>query len=85
MNGPTDDRPPCREHDPELWFAESPARLEQAKLLCAPCPVRRECLSGALQRAEPWGVWGGEILHRGVVVAYKRGRGRPRAGERPTA
>jgi WhiB family redox-sensing transcriptional regulator len=52
--------------------------LEYAKALCAQCPIRRQCLSAALQRAEPWGVWGGEIIERGVVVARKRPRGRPR-------
>ena len=70
--------PPCREGDPELWFAESPAQLEQAKSLCADCPIRDACLAGALDRAEPWGVWGGEIFERGAVIARKRPRGRPR-------
>jgi WhiB family redox-sensing transcriptional regulator len=69
---------PCRVQDPDLWFAESPAQLEQAKSLCAGCPVRAACLAGALERAEPWGVWGGEIFDRGVVIARKRPRGRPR-------
>jgi WhiB family redox-sensing transcriptional regulator len=69
---------PCHVGDPNLWFAETPADLEQAKTLCASCPVRRRCLAAALERAEPWGVWGGEILDRGSVVGYKRPRGRPR-------
>jgi WhiB family redox-sensing transcriptional regulator len=69
---------PCRVEDPELWFAESPAQLEQAKSYCAECPMRAACLAGALDRGEPWGVWGGEIFERGVVIARKRPRGRPR-------
>ncbi|WP_371829507.1 WhiB family transcriptional regulator [Rhodococcoides yunnanense] len=69
---------PCRAADPDLWFADSPGDLEQAKALCAECPIRRTCLSAALDRAEPWGVWGGEILDQGVVIARKRPRGRPR-------
>jgi WhiB family redox-sensing transcriptional regulator len=69
---------PCRIEDPDLWFAESPTQLEQAKVFCADCPVRTACLTGALDRAEPWGVWGGEIFERGVVIARKRPRGRPR-------
>ena len=69
---------PCRVGDPDLWFAESPAQLEQAKSLCAQCPVRSVCLAGALDRGEPWGVWGGEIFDHGVVIARKRPRGRPR-------
>ena len=69
---------PCRVEDAELWFAESPAQLERAKSLCADCPVREACLAGALDRGEPWGVWGGEIFDHGVVIARKRPRGRPR-------
>lgn len=69
---------PCRTHDPELWFAEHSAQVEQAKALCRTCPVRDACLAGALEREEPWGVWGGEVFVGGRVVATKRGRGRPR-------
>ena len=68
---------PCRASDPELFFAESPADVELAKSLCQTCPVRAECLAGALDRREPWGVWGGELFVAGVVVARKRPRGRP--------
>jgi len=69
---------PCRREDAELFFAESPADLELAKTLCHTCPVRTECLAGALERREPWGVWGGEIFLQGVVIPRKRPRGRPR-------
>ncbi|MDQ2722246.1 MAG: WhiB family transcriptional regulator [Actinomycetota bacterium] len=72
---------PCRRTDADLWFAESPEGLEQAKRLCARCPVRLRCLTAALERAEPWGVWGGEILEQGAVVARKRPRGRPRKNQ----
>ena len=69
---------PCRVHDPELWFADTPAELELAKSHCLDCPVRAACLAGALERREPWGVWGGEIFERGAVIPRKRPRGRPR-------
>lgn len=69
---------PCHVGDPDLWFAENPVELERAKALCADCPIRRQCLAAALERGEPWGVWGGEILDRGMVIARKRPRGRPR-------
>ena len=68
---------PCRSGDADLWFAEAPAELERAKALCTACPIKAECLAGALQRGEPWGVWGGEIFERGTVVPRKRPRGRP--------
>lgn len=69
---------PCRVNDPELWFAESPTEVEYAKALCLDCPVREICLTGALDRSEPWGVWGGELFLSGTVIPRKRPRGRPR-------
>ena len=68
---------PCAE-DPELFFAEAPADVEAAKALCQGCKIRMACLEGALDRREPWGVWGGELLLRGTIVPRKRPRGRPR-------
>ena len=72
---------PCRRGNAELFFAESPADVETAKALCLECPVRTECLAGALDRREPWGVWGGELFLQGVVIPRKRPRGRPRKNE----
>jgi WhiB family redox-sensing transcriptional regulator len=71
---------PCAD-DPELFFAEAPADVEAAKALCQGCRARAACLEGALDRREPWGVWGGELLLRGVIVPRKRPRGRPRKSE----
>jgi WhiB family transcriptional regulator, redox-sensing transcriptional regulator len=71
---------PCTE-DPELFFAESPQDVEQAKAMCRDCRARIACLTGALERREPWGVWGGELLIRGAIVPRKRPRGRPRKTE----
>ena len=69
---------PCQVSKADLWFADAPQDLERAKELCSLCPVRSECLAGALARREPWGVWGGEIVERGLVIGAKRSRGRPR-------
>jgi WhiB family transcriptional regulator, redox-sensing transcriptional regulator len=63
---------------PELFFADDPVSIAQARRMCASCPARAACLDGALQRGEPWGVWGGELLLNGVVVGAKRRPGRPR-------
>jgi WhiB family transcriptional regulator, redox-sensing transcriptional regulator len=71
---------PCMD-DPDLFFAELPADVESAKALCRGCAMRLACLSGALERREPWGVWGGELFLRGEVVPRKRPRGRPRKTE----
>ena len=72
--------PPCT-RDPELFFAESPQDVEQAKAMCRGCAARIACLAGALKRREPCGVWGGELLMRGAIVPRKRPRGRPRKEE----
>jgi WhiB family redox-sensing transcriptional regulator len=69
---------PCWAHDPDLFFAEQPYEVEAAKAVCTGCPLRRECLAGALDRREPCGVWGGQLVVLGAVVARKRPRGRPR-------
>ena len=67
----------CAEQ-PDLFVADAPADLEEAKALCHGCPIQVACLDTALERCEPWGVWGGQLLMHGVVVARKRPRGRPR-------
>jgi WhiB family redox-sensing transcriptional regulator len=71
---------PCA-GDPDLFFAESPDDVELAKSLCSDCPIRPACLAGAVERREPWGVWGGELFIRGEIVPRKRGRGRPRKND----
>ncbi|MDN5895766.1 MAG: WhiB family transcriptional regulator [Nocardioides sp.] len=76
-----EERLPCRANDPELFFAELPSDVEHAKTLCADCPVQALCLAGALERREPWGVWGGELFLQGVVIPRKRPRGRPRKND----
>ena len=69
---------PCVNNPTDLWFSEYPEQIEQAKQLCQQCPVREACLAGALDRKEYAGVWGGELFANGVILAYKRARGRPR-------
>lgn len=66
---------------PEQFFSDRPDDLEQAKHLCRVCPIREMCLAGALDRREPWGVWGGEVFDRGRIIARKRGPGRPRKAD----
>ncbi len=60
-----------------LFFSDELQDIAKAKAVCARCPVISECLEGALERREPWGVWGGQLLLNGKVLQSKRRRGRP--------
>ncbi len=66
-----------------LFFSDDEFDIARAKAICGKCGLASACLSDALDRAEPYGVWGGELLVEGVVVAIKRGRGRPPKQPRP--
>jgi len=66
-----------------LFFSDELHDIARAKAICARCPVAEQCLDAALRRHEPWGVWGGELLANGKVLAHKRGRGRPPKAPRP--
>ena len=63
------------------WDADAYARylVATTTLECRAVPGNRAaCLADALDRGEPWGVWGGELLLNGAVIRDKRARGRPR-------
>ncbi len=56
----------CRDQSSDVFFSppeeQGQARAdreEQAKRICARCPVQRSCLDHALRAEEPYGVWGG--------------------------
>lgn len=66
-----------------LFFSDHVVDIARAKAICAKCALRERCLSDALAREEPWGVWGGELLSGGRVVAVKRPCGRPPKKPRP--
>ena len=66
-----------------LFFSDHVIDIARAKAICNKCPLRVECLAGALEREEPWGVWGGELIAAGRLVAHKRPCGRPPKRPRP--
>lgn len=47
----------CRGEDTEIFF--DAAAEPHAKLLCAQCPVRADCLEYAITTPERYGTWGG--------------------------
>ena len=66
-----------------LFFSDHVADIARAKAMCGLCPLQASCLADALEREEPWGVWGGELLSGGRVIANKRPCGRPPKRPRP--
>lgn len=86
--GPADwwDEASCRQDGGELaglFFSEELQDIARAKTICSECPVIAPCLAGALERREPWGVWGGQLFLNGRILTIKRRRGRPPKHPRP--
>ena len=66
-----------------LFFSDHVLDIARAKAICAKCALAESCLRDAIDREEPWGVWGGELLSGGRIVANKRPGGRPPKVPRP--
>ena len=66
-----------------LFFSDTPLDIARAKAVCGKCALSAPCLETALERGEPWGVWGGEVIENGRIVVNKRPRGRPPKTPRP--
>lgn len=76
----------CLDEDPELFFPvgnTGPALLQvqEAKAVCATCPVTTQCLDWALDNHQDAGVWGGtgEDERRAMRRRRQRERSRLRA------
>ncbi len=61
-----------------LFFSDDDYELARAKSICSACGLKESCLNDAVERQEPYGVWGGKLVLDGVPVEFKRKRGRPR-------
>jgi len=66
-----------------LFFSDHVVDIARAKAMCALCPLESQCLADALEREEPWGVWGGQLISGGRIIADKRPCGRPPKVPRP--
>lgn len=74
-------RAACRDKDPELFFPVTDVgpgskQADEAKSVCAGCPVRERCLQFALDNGLSYGVFGGateqerrDLVRRGVEAA----------------
>ena len=61
----------CRQAKPDELFVRGAAQND-AKRLCAGCPVRTECLAEALDNEMEWGVWGGMTERERRAILRKR-------------
>ena len=61
----------CQKSRPDELFVRG-AEQHKAKVVCAACPVRAECLAEALDNRIEWGVWGGMTERERRAVLRKR-------------
>ncbi len=61
----------CRNGDPDRLFVQG-AEQHRAKIVCASCPVRTECLAEALDRQIEFGVWGGMTERERRAILRRR-------------
>jgi WhiB family redox-sensing transcriptional regulator len=81
----------CSETDPDIFFPEKGEHTSShaAKRVCASCPLVVPCLTGALERNEEFGIWGGSSyknrqnirkgritieIHLAELSTYKKGQ-----------
>ncbi|MPY80448.1 MAG: WhiB family transcriptional regulator [Actinophytocola sp.] len=74
-------RAACRDEDPELFFpvtdiGPGAKQADEAKSICARCPVRERCLRFALDNGLDYGIFGGtteqerrDLVRRSVHAA----------------
>lgn len=69
------ERAACQDYDLGDFFADSKLRIEQAKRVCGPCPVRTQCLDLALRSedASRYGVFGGLSAAERAQLVQDRG------------
>lgn len=78
---------PCKDADPETFFPyagpengrtqeTADALLEQARRICSGCSVAAQCLEGAIERDERFGVWGGRDFLAHPATPRKNSRQR---------
>lgn len=54
-----EDQAACQGMETEWFYPERGESHHEQRTVCAGCPVRRECLTMAVERREKFGVWGG--------------------------
>ncbi|WP_069773060.1 WhiB family transcriptional regulator [Streptomyces sp. LUP30] len=76
------DQAACRGQQLDDFFAEAKLRMEQAKRVCASCPVRSQCLAEAFRAEDPsarFGVYGGLTAAERRELAKRQRSSAPKA------
>ncbi len=67
-------RSACRGLDPTIFYPATDEEADEAKSVCAECPVQTECLEHAIGHREHNGVWGGATERERQRIIRRRRR-----------
>ncbi len=67
-------RAACKGLDPSIFYPPTDEEAEEAKAICAVCPVQVECLEHAISLREKNGVWGGATERERLRIIRRRRR-----------
>ena len=75
----------CKGLDPTIFYPATDEEAEDAKAVCAVCPVQEACLEHAIGHREHNGVWGGatERERQRIIRRRRRLRSMANAGAEP--
>lgn len=64
----------CKGLDPSIFYPPSDEEADEAKAICAVCPVQIDCLEHAIACREKNGVWGGATERERLRIIRRRRR-----------
>jgi WhiB family redox-sensing transcriptional regulator len=73
-------RSACKGLDPIIFYPATDEEADEAKAVCAECPVQGECLEHAIGHREHNGVWGGATERERQRIIRRRRRLRAMGG-----
>ena len=85
------DKAACKRHPMSIFYPETGHGSEEAKRICALCPVQKPCLEFAIETNQQHGIWAGMTARERQAFEDKRARssgtiqGRPALTDRPLA
>ena len=81
MNKNWVDRAACRGLDPAIFYPPTDEEADDARAVCAQCPVAEDCLEHAIEHREKSGVWGGATERERLRIVRRRRRNRTAVSE----